>query len=277
MYQLGWFSSGRDKAARDLLTTSYNSIQQGEIEAELSFVFCSREHGETKESDLFIKLVEDYNIPFACFSYQNFKKIRSEQNPNLNGPMPQWRLDYDREVMSRLQDYNPDLCVLAGYMLVTGHELCEKYDMINLHPAAPGGPTGTWQEVIWQLIDGQAKQTGVMMHLVTPELDKGPPVTYCTFSIRGEPFDRYWQEIEDVKPDSPEKRIARENLFKIIRKHGLAREFPLIIDTLKAFGEQKFKIINHRVFDAEGKSIMGYNLTADIDKRLEGIDLSTED
>ncbi|UCH43377.1 MAG: phosphoglycerate transporter, partial [Dehalococcoidales bacterium] len=59
IYQLGWFSSGRDKAARDLLTTSYNSIQQGEIEAELSFVFCSREHGETKESDLFIKLVED--------------------------------------------------------------------------------------------------------------------------------------------------------------------------------------------------------------------------
>jgi phosphoribosylglycinamide formyltransferase-1 len=46
--------------------------------------------------------------------------------------------------------------------------------MINLHPAAPGGPTGTWQEVIWQLIEGRAVETGVMMHLVTPELDRGP-------------------------------------------------------------------------------------------------------
>ena len=38
MYQLGWFSTGRDKAARDLLQVVNNSIKRGEIEAEIAFV-----------------------------------------------------------------------------------------------------------------------------------------------------------------------------------------------------------------------------------------------
>ncbi|GAH86362.1 unnamed protein product, partial [marine sediment metagenome] len=42
-YKLGWFSTGRDKAARDLLTVAQRSIALGEIEAEIAFVFCNRE------------------------------------------------------------------------------------------------------------------------------------------------------------------------------------------------------------------------------------------
>ena len=34
MYQLGWFSTGRDKATGDLLEAAWNSIQRGEIKAE---------------------------------------------------------------------------------------------------------------------------------------------------------------------------------------------------------------------------------------------------
>ncbi len=180
--------------------------------------------------------------------------------------------------MNRLQDFSPDLCVLAGYMLIVGKEICQRYNMINLHPAAPGGPTGTWQEVIWQLIDNQAQQTGAMMHLVTPELDKGPPVTHCTFPIRGKPFDRYWQEIEGLPIDSPKRHEARNSLFKLIRQHGLAREFPLIITTLKAFSQGKIRISTGKeVIDAEGKPIKGYNMTDEIDKIVEGVILSVED
>jgi len=153
-YQLGWFSTGRDEAARDLLATVQRSIKQGELNAEIAFVFSSREPGESPESDAFFKLVESHRIPLICFSYQKFRAIK----------LPIWRLDYDREVMRRLQDFHPDLCVLAGYMLIVGEEMCRGYDMINLHPAAPGGPKGTWQEVVWQLIDSRAGETGVMMH-----------------------------------------------------------------------------------------------------------------
>lgn len=271
MYQLGWFSTGRDKAARDLLTVVNNSIKQAEIKAEIAFVFCNREPGESADSDLFLKLVKDYHIPLVCFSYQKFKSARGLRNPKPGEPLPQWRLDYDREVMKRLEDFHPELCVLAGYMLITGEEMCQRYDIINLHPAAPGGPKGMWPEVIWQLIDDNAQQTGVMMHLVTPELDMGPPVSYCTFSIRDEPFDRYWQEIQGLKPDSPEEHRVRNSLFKLIREHGLAREFPLIVATLKAFTEGRVRITaEKKVVDVEGKGINGYNLTEEIDEQLRG-------
>ncbi len=267
LYQLGWFSTGRDKAARDLLTAVNSSIKLGEIKAEIAFVFCSREPGESEESDLFLKVVEDEHIPLICFSYQKFKAGKVIPGTSREGALPLWRFDYDGEVVNRLQGFHPDLCVLAGYMLIVSAEMCQRYNMINLHPAAPGGPKGTWQEVIWQLIDSKAQETGVMMHLVTPELDMGPPVTYCTFPIRGEPFDRYWEELEKLPLTSAKRHNGENPLFKLIRKHGLNREFPLIISTLKAFSQGKVKITaDKKVADAEEKPINGYNLTDEINE-----------
>ncbi|MBI2288196.1 MAG: phosphoglycerate transporter, partial [Chloroflexi bacterium] len=163
----------------------------------------------------------------------------------------------------------PDLCVLAGYMLIVGKEMCQKYTMINLHPAAPGGPTGTWQEVIWQLIDDNARKTGVMMHLVTPDLDKGPPITYCAFSIRGKPFDDYWRKLEELPTGDPRWRRSRNSLFELIRQHGLAREFPLIIATIKAFSQGKIKIAADKVVDTAGRPINAYDLTDEIDEVVQ--------
>jgi len=76
MYRLGWFSTGRDKAARDLLKAVQDNIKNGEIKAELQFVFSSREPGESGESDRLFKMVEDYNIPLICFSYEKFRASR---------------------------------------------------------------------------------------------------------------------------------------------------------------------------------------------------------
>lgn len=272
MYQLGWFSTGRGKGSRGLLKAVQDSITSGEIEAEIAFVFCSREYGETEATDIFLKMVEDYQIPLVTFSYRKFKSKIGATSTGQTEALPSWRLNYDREIMTRLQSFHPDLCVLAGYMLIVGPEMCQKYDMLNLHPAAPGGPTGTWQEVIWRLMENEARETGAMMHLVTPELDKGPVVTYCTFPIRGEPFDKYWEEIKGYPLAQIKQEQGEENaLFKLIRQHGVARELPLIIATIKAFSQGKVKITpDKRIIDAEGKAIRGYNLTDEIDKKVSG-------
>jgi len=270
LYKFGWFSTGKDKAARDLLEAAQSRIKSGEIKAEIAFVFSNREPGESDESDALFKMVADYEIPLICFSYENFRAVQ-EKHCSRTGTLSSWRLDYDREVMERLKDFRPDLCVLAGYMLIVGKEMCQRYNMINLHPAAPGGPAGTWQEVIWQLIESQAIGTGVMMHLATPELDKGPVVTYCTFPIRGEPFDRYWTEIEGKSIEEIKAEGENNPLLKIIRQHGLSREFPLIIATLKAFSQGKIRISNDKnVVDPEGKPIKGYNMTDEIDELIRG-------
>ena len=262
-YRIGWFSTGRDEAARDLLRTVWSSIKEGEIKAEIAYVFSNREPGEATESDSFFELVHSYRIPLICLSSKRFKESNGEE----------WRGEFEKEAMRRLEGLlpGPDLCVLAGYMLIIGKEMCRRYPMINLHPAAPSGPKGTWQEVIWRLLEEGAEETGVMMHLVSPQLDEGPAVTYCTFSIRGEPFDRYWDEIKgrsiaEVKRDEGE----RNPLFREIRRHGLAREFPLIIATIKAFSEGRVRIAGERVVDSNEKPVKGYNLSGEIDQRLKG-------
>lgn len=267
MYKFAWFSTGRGKASRDLLKTAYNAIQKGEIEAEIDFVFCSREPGESVETDKFISLVNSYGISLFCYSYQKFKSGKDSGSPNDS--LPEWRLEYDRDVMKMFDSFKPDICILAGYMLIVGKEMCTRYDMINLHPAAPNGPTGTWREVIWQLMESKAKETGVMMHLVTPELDKGPVVSYCTFSIASTTFDSYWQHLKGQDINEI-KRLQGENypLFKLIRQLGLKREFPLILATMKAFSQGRVKIIDGKAIDSTGIMLSGYNLTTEIDNLI---------
>jgi len=264
MLKIGWFSTGRDKAALDLLTVVQGSIRRSEIEADICFVFSNREWGETTESDLFFELVKGYHIPLICLSSHKFQPQRRGES------LLEWRLEYDREVMKRLEGFRPALCILAGYMLIVGREMCQRYQMVNLHPAAPGGPTGTWQEVVWKLIENKAESTGVMMHLVTPELDKGPPVAFCIFPVRGEPFDRYWEDIKGYSLEQIERQQGENNpLFRLIRQHGLAREFPLITATVKAFSEGRVKVEQGRVVDASGNPIKGYDLTREIDEIVQ--------
>ncbi len=270
LYQLGWFSTARGKGSRGLLKAVNEAIELGKLQAEIAFVFCSRERGESEQTDQFLDMVENYHLPLVTFSYRKFKSRLGIKVPDPPDVLPPWRTDYDHEVMARLQGFHPDLCVLAGYMLIVSKEMCQKHNMINLHPAAPWGPTGTWQEVIWQLIAADAKESGVMMHLVTPELDKGPVVTYCTFTIRGEPFDQYWAGVGG-QPVPEIKRTQGENnpLFKLIRERGYIRELPLIIATIKAFSQGKVKITaDKKVTDASGKPIPGYDLTREINERV---------
>ena len=249
MLNIAWFSTGRDEAARQLLQVVQESISTGAIKGEISLVFSNREPSESRESDLLFELVHNYGIPLMCFSYKKFKASIEGQED--------WRLKYDREVARRIVKFSPDLCVLAGYMLIIGEELCHKYNMINLHPAPPAGPTGSWQEVTWTLIESKAEEAGAMMHLVTPELDRGPVVSYCLFPIKGKPFDQYWQ------------RNDKETLFKLIRQHELAREFPLIISTLKAMSQGEIAIRNGKILDAQKNIIQGYNLTKKVNREIK--------
>ena len=254
MLNIGWFSTGRDEAARQLLQAVQDKSYSGNINGKISFVFSNREPGESKESDLFFKLVRSYNIPLVCFSHKKFKTAKEEEDLGIK---KEWRIKYDREVHKKIEPFAPDLCVLAGYMLIVSEELCQKYDMINLHPSPPGGPTGSWQEVIWALIQNEADTAGAMIHLVTPELDRGPVISYCLFSIKDEPFSEYWRKDD------------KEMLFRLIRQHELVKEFPLIILTLQALSQGEVGIKDGIVIDAQGKSISGYNLSGKVDEEVK--------
>jgi phosphoribosylglycinamide formyltransferase-1 len=270
-YKIGWFSTGRGAGSKALLKTTYDAIKSGDLAAEIEFVYCARERGETEPTDQYLDMVKDYGIPLVSFSYQKYRAMRGMPSPDLSQPLPQWRIDYDKEVLERLKKFRPDLCVLAGLMIVTSPVMCEKYAIINLHPAAPGGPAGTWQQVIWKLIETKANTQGIKMHVAIPELDMGPTATYCSFPIRGKAFDKYWDEIKGKTIEDIKKAQGVENpLFKAIREHGAVRELPLTVATLKVFSQGKIKITKDRqVVDAAGHVIKGYDLTAEIDEIIK--------
>ncbi len=251
MYEIGWFSSGRDAAARELLLSVHTALKESGLPAHIHFVFSNRVPGEAAESDEFFNLVKDLGLELVCFSSARFEPHRRNKGKHDPEAMTMWREDYDREVLRQLAPYQPRLTVLAGYMLIVSSILCDFYDMINLHPAKPGGPEGTWQEVIWRLIGQAAKESGVMIHLVTPVLDAGPPVTYCNFPIRGEGFDDLWSALdEDLKHRKLDAIKAGENqpLFAKIRQQGVRCELPLLKKTVLEFAKGDLQLKEGKVF-----------------------------
>ncbi len=251
MYEIGWFSSGRDAAARELLLSVHNALAESKLPAHIHFVFSNQEPGESAESDEFFKLVKDLGLELACFSSAGFEPAMRKKGLHDPEVMATWREDYDREVLRLLAPYQPRIIVLAGYMLIVSGILCDFYTMLNLHPAKPGGPKGTWQEVIWQLIEQQADEAGVMIHLVTPELDEGPPIAHCSFPIRGDGFDDLWIALdmdrlvlEQIKADEGEA----QPLFAEIRRQGVKRELPLLTKTVLEFARGNLQLKEDRVF-----------------------------
>jgi phosphoribosylglycinamide formyltransferase-1 len=249
MLNIGWFSTGRGEGSRGLLRFVQERIRQGKLDAQIQFVFSNRAPGEAEGSDQFFQLVQSYGLPLITLSSSQFRRARG-------GPFSQHREEFDRQVMQLLQDYQLDICVLAGYMLIVGGTMCRKYPLLNLHPALPDGPIGTWQEVMWKLIKERASQTGAMMHLATEEVDRGPVVSYFTVPIVGGEFGRYWQDLD--REDLGQIKAAQGEefpLFQLIRHAEYRREPYLLLETLRAMSDGKMRIRDGQVWDETGQPL----------------------
>ena len=214
-----------------MFTAVLNAIQSSHLNAEFEFVFVSRERGQSAPTDSFLDLVESNHIETVTLSSQRFRR-------NNNGaPWSKLREAYDKAALSALERFSPDVSVMAGYMLYAP-EISRRMLILNQHPALPGGTIGKWQDAVWGVIENQDDRHGAMMHIATPELDRGPVATYCSFSIRGPEFDPYWEDAKAIDIDQM-RRASDESLplFAAIREVGLKRERPLVVATLKAVAD----------------------------------------
>ena len=249
MLKIGWFSTGRGEGSLGLLRFVQERILAGRLDAEIEFVFSNREAGEAEGSDRYFSLVGSYGLPLIAASSTKFRRARK-------GRFDEHREEYDVQVLDRLVPYNPDICVLAGYMLIVSGVMCAAYPLLNLHPALPDGPIGTWQEVIWELIRTEATHTGAMVHLATEDVDRGPVVSYCTAPITGGAFTPLWAE---VKQD--ELSLLRcqngENLalFQLIRQAEYQREPYLLFETLRCVAESRLVLRQGLVYDRDGQPL----------------------
>ena len=210
--RIGWLSTGRDEAAANLLREVVERARRDGLPLEIAPVFCDREPGEAEASDRFLRLADQLGLAVETVSSAASRQRWQSRAADLpaEASRAMWREQFHDEVMWHLRPYKLDVLVLAGYMLIVSPPMCARYAMLNLHPALPGGPTGAWQEVIWELLRTRATETGAMMHLVTAELDRGPAVAFFRFPIVGPEWDGLWAEYleQEERLASPASRAT---------------------------------------------------------------------
>ncbi|MCS6996399.1 MAG: phosphoribosylglycinamide formyltransferase [Casimicrobiaceae bacterium] len=130
---------------------------------------------------------------------------------------------FDRALLAALNEYAPDLVVLAGFMRILTPVFTSAYAgrLINIHPsllpAFPGLNTHARA-----LAEG-VKLHGCTVHFVTPELDRGPIIAQAAVPVE-----------ED---DTPETLAARV----------LAEEHRILPWAVRLFCEQRLVVEGMRV------------------------------
>ncbi len=239
-YSFGIFGSFGGKNGIKLVERILTEIREGRLEANVPFVFTSCAFDEPGNAPRLREIVgpEMDIIPFSArrFRPQLFCTDREH-----------WRVLYHREIVNLISGYQFDAILLVGYMLFTSDEFSRRYHLFNLHPAPPGGPQGSWREVMWKLAEEQAEVAGAQVHLATPAWDAGLPISYFTVSLRSEGFASLWEECQRrliTEPFSQIKAAEYETnpLVNKIREVEVRGELPLLLATLRHLANRDFRL-----------------------------------
>lgn len=94
------------------------------------------------------------------------------------------RESFDAELIKRIDSYQPDLVILAGFMRILTPGFVNHYlgKLLNIHPSLlpkyPGLHTHQ------RAIDAGDSEAGATVHFVTEELDGGPPIIQASVPIK---------------------------------------------------------------------------------------------
>ncbi len=140
-----------------------DAIAAGEIDLDIAVVFSNN------PAAYGLQRAEAAGIPTACICHDDFADRES----------------FDAAVIAKLDNFSPDLLVLAGFMRILGPAFVAHYrgKILNIHPALlplyPG--LNTHQRVI----DAGDKWHGSTVHFVTEELDAGPRILQGRLRVNG--------------------------------------------------------------------------------------------
>jgi len=206
MFAFTIWTSG-DGDALDLIRRIRSAVQGGEIpEANISTLVCNHIRGENPEVDEFLNWCRGQGLPAIGVSSQQLRRSFART----------WRRELGRRYRNLLSPYPAEIHLLVGYMLWVDDATAAQLPLLNLHPALPGGPPGTWQQVIRAIQSQGAGEHGATMQLIRPgrdNRDRGIPVAFFRFPVEsGMSFDQ-------------------------IRAAGFRREPALLVETLKAWAE----------------------------------------
>ena len=123
---------------------------------------------------------------------------------------------YTSDLLNQLDEWKPDLIVLAGYLKKIPVEVIRRFEnrIINIHPALLpkyGGKGFYGIKVHRAVIAAGEKESGCTVHIVTEEYDKGPILGQVKVPVE-----------EDDSPETLQQRI-------LIQEHRL---LPQVINKL---------------------------------------------
>lgn len=269
--RVGLFSTLTGTGSRDLVRQIAAACASGALGGvSVAFLFVNREAGEFEATDASVaELGAAFDWPILRASAIRFrgemrKAARAAAEAGDEEPLWAWREAFYASYRDRLPATDMDF--LIGDMWIWGPRSCAERRGVNLHPSLPSGPLGKmWFEVIWDLVADGARDSGVMLHRVTPLVDRGPVVSWCRYPLRGPGMDPLWAALPAdpaaraalVDRERALKRETRHPLFQALRATGLARELPLMLETIRALADGRLRLGQGAVLGAEGRALEG--------------------
>lgn len=190
--------SGNGSNLQAIINACQNNLINGKIVAVIS----------NKPDVYSLMRAKQANIPSHVINHKEFAS----------------REAFDHQLQLQIEQYQPDLIVLAGYMRILTPHFVQHYSgkMLNIHPSLlpkyPGLNTHR------RAMEAGDKEHGTTVHFVTDELDGGPIILQAKVPI----FDN------DEEQDIVERVLAQEHQI-----------YPLVI---KWFCDDRLTMINGRAY-----------------------------
>lgn len=159
------------------MVTLAESARAGDIPGMVAAVVCNRPEAAG------IQYAKDRDIPVEVLDHKEFDS----------------REAFDAALIPVIDQYQPDLVVLAGFMRILSADFVRRYQgrMLNIHPSLL--PKYQGLNTHQRAIDAGDAEHGVSVHFVTEELDGGPVVIQAIVPV-----------LEDDDASTLQKRVQQQ-------------------------------------------------------------------
>ena len=185
MYNLVVFASGNGSTLQSII----DAIDKKELHSKIVLVV-------SNNPDAFaLERAKKANIPTYVIKNKNYQ-------------------DIDNELYEVLSHYDINLIVLAGYLKLIGDKLLSNYTIINTHPSLLpkyGGKGMHGIHVHKAVIDAKEKQSGVTVHYINNEYDKGNIISQTVVDV--------------LETDTPESLASRVQAAEKIQLVNVIKKF----------------------------------------------------
>ena len=141
-----------------------DQVDAGELNIDLCLVISN------KPDAYGLERASKANIKSDCISHKDYAS----------------RLEFDRALMQRIDQANPDIVILAGFMRILTEEFVNHYAdrLVNIHPSLlpkfPGIDTHQ------RAIESGEQWHGASIHFVVPEVDAGPIILQGRLAVNAD-------------------------------------------------------------------------------------------